>query len=188
MVAQFKGTVGHFYAKNIKAFHEDVVYRRRYHHAPTAVRGADSGPVTCVSEITPSLTAPSYTCSCVLNLPGCLRSAVTFPGGTGLSTRCTSHPSTVIPGIGRDGQRFSHAPQPMHFTASTTGTPFTSMIAFTGQCRSQTVQVIPSFAARQRPLCHTACPTCVWSFSSRERGTIAPAGHTSPQREQSGRQ
>ena len=90
--------------------------------------------------------------------------------------------------MGRDGQRFSHAPQPMHFTASTTGTPFTSTMAFTGQCRSHVVQVTPFRDATHLSLCHIARPTWVCSFSSRETLTIAPAGQTSAQREHAGRQ
>ena len=127
-----------------------------------------------------------HTCSRTQLLPGLASSPAISSRVTGLSTRWTAHPSTVIAGIGRDGQRFSHAPQPTHLTASTTGIPFTSTIAFTGQWRSHAVHTMPFWAAMHRSLCQIARPICVRSFSPRGTGDSAPAGQSFEHREQRG--
>ena len=94
----------------------------------------------------------------------------------------------TMAGKGLAGQRFSHAPHPIHLPESIAGTPSTRDIAFTGQCRSQAVHRTLSFAAMQRSLCQMARPICVRSRVSSESATIAPAGHAAAQRVHAGRQ
>lgn len=98
---------------------------------------------------------------------------------------------------GRDGQRFSQAPQPMHrsvFTAGTIGDSSSSglkgtiAMAPTGQWRAQLPHSTPSVTGTQFFFTHTAWPICIDDFSATSIGLMAPAGHTVLQRVHSGRQ
>ena len=98
---------------------------------------------------------------------------------------------------GRDGQRFSHAPQPMHFSTFTTGifgesvfsgSEATICMAPVGQWRAQLPHSIPSVKGTQFSLIHTACPIWIADFSARLVRWIAPAGQTSEHLVHSGRQ
>ena len=98
---------------------------------------------------------------------------------------------------GRAGQRFSHAPQPMHRSALTAGifgeagSPGTDgiiCIAPVGQCRAQLPHSTPSVSGTQLAFTHTACPIWVADLSGTVIGFIAPVGQTSEQRVHSGRQ
>ena len=127
---------------------------------------------------------------------------------------CTSCPSTCIALMGFEGQRFSHAPQPMHFSSLTTGmrrtlsrgisllsasshrrpsrcTPAwsgTICMAPAGHLRAQSPHGLPSLTGTQRLRVHTACPTCMAVRSSTVTGCMADVGHTSEHRVHSGRQ
>lgn len=98
---------------------------------------------------------------------------------------------------GRDGQRFSQAPHPMHRSVSTTGilgefsslaSDCTIVMAPTGQWRAQLPHSTPSVRGRQFSLIHTACPICMADLSAAVIGSIAPAGQTSEHRVHSGLQ
>ena len=98
---------------------------------------------------------------------------------------------------GRAGHKFSHAPQPMQRSESTTGIfgdsslaglEGTMVIAPEGQWRAQLPQATPSVRTTQLDLIHTAWPICIDDFSALSTGSMAPAGQTSEQRVHSGRQ
>ena len=70
---------------------------------------------------------------------------------------------------GLEGQRFSHAPQPMQLSSATTGMSTESslegslrtiMMAPTGQWRAQLPQVTPSLSITQRSRSIVAVPMC----------------------------
>ena len=99
--------------------------------------------------------------------------------------------------IGRTGQRFSHAPQPMQRSLSTIGIRMDSLslasegiilIAPTGHLRAQLPHSTPSARGKQSSLFHTAVPIFVEDFSTRVIGVIAPAGQTCEHLVHSGRQ
>ena len=98
---------------------------------------------------------------------------------------------------GRAGQRFSHAPQPIHLSVLTTAIfgEFSSAASFAticmapeGQCRAQLPHSTPSVRGMQFFLTHTAGPILVEDFCSAVIGRMALVGHTSAQRVHSGRQ
>lgn len=102
--------------------------------------------------------------------------------------RCTSCPSTCIAVSGRAGQRFSHAPHPMHLSSFTVGilreflsSGFlcTILMAPAGQCLAQLPQLTSSVFTTHRLRSTTACPICTDDFSSRFMAIMAPAGQTS---------
>ena len=101
---------------------------------------------------------------------------------------CTSCPSICMAAAGLAGQRFSHAPHPMHFSSLSAGIRgeslssgyfLTILIAPVGQCLAQfphfTLSVLTTHASGSI----TACPICMDDFSSIVTGSMAPAGQTS---------
>ena len=108
----------------------------------------------------------------------------------------TSKPFTAIAAIGRDGQTYSHAPQPIHFSASTKGclmsfsasdTSFREM-AYCGHILWQAVQGSLSLLIIQRSRVIEAKPRRMSGFSFTLKAWIAPAGQSSPHLLQLGRQ
>lgn len=110
---------------------------------------------------------------------------------------CIWCPSTYIALKGRDGHRYSHAPQPMQRSVFMTGIRNESLspgsmaticIAPAGQWRAQLPQCTLSVITTQFFLIHTACPICMADLSARVIRCTAPAGQTSEHFVHSGRQ
>lgn len=85
--------------------------------------------------------------------------------------------------MGRLGQRYSHAPQPMQTSSATVGTILPSLfltiiIAPTGQWREQLPHADVPLAETHKSRFTLAVPIWVMSFSSFAMGSMAPAGHT----------
>ena len=98
---------------------------------------------------------------------------------------------------GLAGQRFSHAPHPMHLSSFTVGIIsdfgssgffFTILIAPAGQWRAQLPHFTSSVFTTQASRLTTAWPIWIDDFSSLVIGLMAPAGQMSEHLVHSGRQ
>ena len=103
-------------------------------------------------------------------------------------------PRTVMALTGRDGQRFSQAPQPMHWFSVTVGiwnwetSLLTIRMAPDGQWYEQLPQLSCPLAAMQSSRLTCAMPIWIVCFSPGATGRMAPAGQTWLQALHSGRQ